>query len=49
LARGGFRVLSGLLERERLFLTTAGRDRWEAAARRNLARELDPLLTERNA
>jgi len=46
---GRSRVLSGLLERDRLFLTAAGRDRWETAARRNLARELDPLLTERNA
>jgi predicted metal-dependent HD superfamily phosphohydrolase len=40
---GRSRVLSSLLERERLYLTAAGQDRWEAAARRNLARELDGL------
>jgi predicted metal-dependent HD superfamily phosphohydrolase len=37
---GRSRVLSGLLERNQLYLTPTGRDRWEAAARRNLAREL---------
>jgi predicted metal-dependent HD superfamily phosphohydrolase len=40
---GRSRVLAGLLERERLYLTDAGFDRWEAPARRNLARELESL------
>ncbi|GAA3436058.1 HD domain-containing protein [Kutzneria kofuensis] len=40
---GRSRVLHSLLDRDRLFLTPAGRDRWEAAARRNLARELESL------
>ena len=40
---GRSRVLSSLLERDNLFLTSAGRDRWEAASRRNLARELESL------
>jgi predicted metal-dependent HD superfamily phosphohydrolase len=40
---GRSRVLGSLLERDKLFLTPAGRDRWEARARRNLARELTTL------
>jgi predicted metal-dependent HD superfamily phosphohydrolase len=40
---GRSRVLSSLLERDDLFLTPAGRDRWEATARDNLARELRSL------
>jgi predicted metal-dependent HD superfamily phosphohydrolase len=36
-------VLRSFLDRERIFLTSAGRDRWEAAARRNVARELGTL------
>jgi predicted metal-dependent HD superfamily phosphohydrolase len=40
---GRSRVLSSLLERDNLFLTSAGRDRWEATSRRNLARELESL------
>ncbi|QUQ68520.1 HD domain-containing protein [Kutzneria sp. CA-103260] len=36
-------VLSSLLDRDWLYLTGNGRDRWEAAARRNLARELESL------
>jgi predicted metal-dependent HD superfamily phosphohydrolase len=37
---GRSRVLNSLLERDKLFLTPAGRDRWEQQARSNLAREL---------
>jgi len=37
---GRSRVLNSLLERDRLYLTPAGRDRWEATARDNLVREL---------
>ena len=33
-------VLASLLDRDRLYLTAAGHDRWEALARNNLAREL---------
>lgn len=40
---GRSRVLSSLLERDRLYLTPTGRDRWEAQARTNLARELRSL------
>ena len=40
---GRSRVLSSLLDRDHLFLTEAGRRRWETAARRNLARELETL------
>lgn len=36
-------VLGGFLARPQLFLTAAARDRWEAPARRNLARELAAL------
>ncbi len=36
-------VLDGFLARDRLFLTEAGRARYEAAARENLARELAAL------
>jgi predicted metal-dependent HD superfamily phosphohydrolase len=36
-------VLSGLLARDPLYGTGAGRRRWEAAARANIARELDSL------
>lgn len=36
---GRSRVLASLLDRDRLYLTPTGRDRWEAQARRNLARE----------
>jgi predicted metal-dependent HD superfamily phosphohydrolase len=37
---GRSRVLTSLLDRNQLYLTPAGRDRWEAQARRNLTREL---------
>lgn len=40
---GRSRVLHSLLDRDRLYLTPAGRDRWEAQARRNLADELHRL------
>jgi predicted metal-dependent HD superfamily phosphohydrolase len=40
---GRSRVLTSLLERDRLYLTSAGRDRWEAQGRLNLARELGSL------
>ncbi|EWM13433.1 hypothetical protein [Kutzneria sp. 744] len=40
---GRSRVLTSLLDRDRLYLTAAGRDRWETQARLNLARELDEL------
>ena len=40
---GRSRMLTSLLERDQLYLTPAGRDRWEAAARRNLTGELDTL------
>ena len=40
---GRSRVLTSLLDRDRLYLTPAGRDRWEAQARRNLADELHRL------
>jgi predicted metal-dependent HD superfamily phosphohydrolase len=36
-------VLQSFLDRERIFLTSTGRDRWESAARRNVARELGTL------
>ncbi|MDR1999034.1 MAG: hypothetical protein LBQ06_03700 [Frankiaceae bacterium] len=36
-------VLRSLLARDRLYLSAAGRDRWEAAARRNIAAELAAL------
>ena len=36
-------VLTGFLDRPRLFYTEAGRDRWEAAARENLACEIERL------
>jgi predicted metal-dependent HD superfamily phosphohydrolase len=36
-------VMSGLLARHPLYVTTAARDRWEAAAKANIARELDSL------
>ena len=42
---GRSRVLTSLLDRERIFLTPAGRDHWEAEARRNLTRELRALRT----
>jgi predicted metal-dependent HD superfamily phosphohydrolase len=45
---GRSRVLSSLLDRDRLYLTPAGHDRWEAQARHNLSRELATLLTHRN-
>jgi predicted metal-dependent HD superfamily phosphohydrolase len=45
---GRSRVLSALLDRDRLYLTAAGHDRWEAPARHNLSRELATLLTDRN-
>ena len=38
---GRSRVLESLLEREPLFLTAAGRERWETAAKANLRWELD--------
>jgi predicted metal-dependent HD superfamily phosphohydrolase len=41
---GRSRVLSSLLDREKLFLTPAGRDRWEKPARSNLARELTTFI-----
>jgi predicted metal-dependent HD superfamily phosphohydrolase len=40
---GRSRALNSLLERDKLFLTTTGRDQWEAQARSNLARELTTL------
>ena len=36
-------VLTGFLERPRLYFTQAGHDRWEARARKNLAREIASL------
>jgi len=36
-------VLRSLLERDELFLSPAARERWEAAARRNIAAELAAL------
>lgn len=36
-------VLRDLLERDRIYRTDEGHDRWEAAARRNLRAELDDL------
>jgi predicted metal-dependent HD superfamily phosphohydrolase len=36
-------VLAGLLGRDRLYVTDEGAQRWEARARRNLARELSDL------
>jgi predicted metal-dependent HD superfamily phosphohydrolase len=36
-------VMSGLLARDPLYVTTAAHDRWEAAAKANIARELDSL------
>jgi predicted metal-dependent HD superfamily phosphohydrolase len=36
-------VMSGLLARDPLYGTRAARRRWEAAARANIARELDSL------
>jgi len=39
-------VLEGLLGRERVFATGRGRDRWEAAARRNLAAEWAALAAQ---
>lgn len=41
--RGRAEVLRGLLTRDPLYATAAGRQRWEAAARANLDRELDAL------
>ncbi|MFC0548100.1 HD domain-containing protein [Kutzneria chonburiensis] len=40
---GRARVLNSLLERDKLFLTPVGRNRWEGRARRNVARELGDL------
>jgi predicted metal-dependent HD superfamily phosphohydrolase len=40
---GRSHVLHSLLDRDRLYLTPAGRDRWETQARRNLTRELRSL------
>jgi predicted metal-dependent HD superfamily phosphohydrolase len=42
-AAGRARVLRALLDRPRLFHTPAGRERWEAAARRNVETELTLL------
>jgi predicted metal-dependent HD superfamily phosphohydrolase len=39
-------VLSGLLARQPLYATGAARQRWEAAAKANLRRELESLATE---
>lgn len=41
---GRVHVLEGLADRPQLYLTAAGRARWEAPARANLARELAQLL-----
>ena len=41
--RGRAAVLRALVEQERLFRTAHARERWEAAARRNLADELSEL------
>lgn len=40
---GRRRVLEGFLDREEIFATPTGRDRWESAARDNLRAELDSL------
>lgn len=40
---GRAHVLGTLLDRDHLFVTAPGRERWEAAARRNLRAELDDL------
>ena len=40
-------VLSRLVDRDRLFLTRGGKQRWEAPARANLAAELDRLRSGR--
>ena len=40
---GRARVLEGLLAADPLYTTATGRERWEAAARENLARELAAL------
>ncbi|AXB48532.1 hypothetical protein A4R43_15805 [Amycolatopsis albispora] len=42
---GRAKVLASLLGRDPLYRTAAGRSRWEAAAKRNLARELAVLET----
>jgi predicted metal-dependent HD superfamily phosphohydrolase len=41
---GRTRVLNSLLDRDKLFLTPAGRDQWEAQARTNLTQELATLM-----
>jgi predicted metal-dependent HD superfamily phosphohydrolase len=41
--RGRARVMSALAERDPLYATAPGRDRWEAAAKANIARELASL------
>jgi len=46
---GRARVLQTFLDREQLFFTEAGRDAWEASARRNLASELKTLGGNRTA
>jgi predicted metal-dependent HD superfamily phosphohydrolase len=43
--RGRTSVLAGLLAHEPLYRTERGRDRWEAAARANVSRELRALAT----
>lgn len=42
-ATGRQTVLAGFLDRESIFSTATGRDRWEAAARSNITTELEAL------
>jgi len=43
LAQGRSKILSSLLANVSIYGTVAGRERWEAAARTNLGRELEHL------
>lgn len=43
-SEGRRRVLRSFLDRSRIFHTDAGRERWEAAARTNISRELSSLV-----
>ncbi|HJX76970.1 DUF4031 domain-containing protein [Glutamicibacter sp.] len=45
-ARGRSKILRELLDKDQLFGTAQGRQRWESAARSNLATELEQLLTQ---
>ena len=42
-SEGRRRVLRTFLDRSKIFHTEAGRERWEAAARTNISRELSSL------